>query len=677
MLTGGLALLAAAVLISWWAGLARSERASARWGVAAWTANIAGAVVFVIVGACALAGRPLRLDLGALAGFGPAALRVDALSGLFLVISFGVAVPALIAAAAPGNRRRPRLPAAIAVALIAIAIVITADNLFVLLFGWELLTVAFYLISGYDRHLPGRARGSVITVVFGKASGAALLMGALLLAARTHTFAFTAGTLDPHSAAGQASYALLLFGFGIKVGLVPAHIWMPQGYFAASGPARAVMAGAAVNVGFYGMWRTLDVFGAPVVWLACAVLVVGGVTAILGIAHAAVNPDLARLISWSSVENAGVITAGFGVALVGAAAAQPKLVAAGLVAGTAQVMAHALGKTLMFVSASTIEHATTTTDLDRLGGIVRRLPWAGSGLVIGSLTLAGLPLTAGFASEWFTLEALMQQFRVSSLAMQLSTAATGALVALTIGIAGVTFVRVVGLTAFGPARIDEPPLDLVGARVDRQWAYRLGVALLVVCCLGAAALAPLQVRMIARGLQPIVGDQAAGANAAPWVLQPVFAEFSALSPTWLWIVLPAMVALIAAFTTVFAGRNPFRARAVTPWSSASPGVDRGVGYTSSAYANPVRNVLANVLLTRTALLEADDKPTHDDVASQMYTYRIDVVDVIEQYFYRPLTRVVLVASRSAKKLQSGRLDAYMAYMLIAVLAVLAVVIATS
>jgi len=677
MLITGLSLLAAALLLSSCSGLAGSERAQARWSAAAWTANAAGAVALVVTGVGALAGRPQRVELGDLSGLGPASLHADALSGLFLVVSFGVAVPALIAAAAPANRHRPRLPAAVALALIAVGIVITADNLFVLLFGWELLSVAFYLIAGYDRDLPGRARGSVITVVFGKASGASLLMGALLLAGHTHTFAFTVDGLNPHSAAGQASYALLLLGFGIKVGLAPAHIWMPPGYFAAPGPARAVMAGSAVNVGFYGMWRTLNVLGPPPVWLICGVLIVGGLTAILGIAHAAVNPDLAVLISWSSVENAGVITAGFGAALVGAAAAEPRLVAAGLVAATAQVMAHALGKTLMFVSASTIEHTTATTDLDRLGGIARRLPWAGTGLVIGSLTLAGLPLTAGFASEWFTLESLMQQFRVSSLAMQLSTAATGALIALTIGIAGVTFVRVVALTAFGPARIGGPALDPVAARVDRQWPYRIGVALLVAGCLGAAALAPLQVRLIGAGLRPIVDKKAAGANAAPWVLQPVFAEFSALSPTWLWIVLPAMTAVIAGSATVFARRNPFRVRKVTPWSSASPGVDRGVGYTSSAYANPVRNVLSTVLLTRTALLEKEYEHDDDDLAARLYTYRIDVVDVVERYFYRPLSYGVLAVSRFARKLQSGRLDAYMAYMLIAVLAVLAVVIAAS
>jgi hydrogenase-4 component B len=677
MIAAGLVLLAAAVLISWCAGLPAAASTQRRLCGAAWTVNVAAAVLFVIAGAFGLAGRRQWFGLAGLAGLGPAGLCVDALSGLFLVISFGVAIPALIAAAASGNRNRPRLPAAVAIALAAVAVIITTDNLFVLLFGWELLTVAFYLLAGFDRDLPGRASGSVITVVFGKASGAAVLMGALLLASRTHSFAFSAGAVDPHSAVGQAAYALLLFGFGVKVGLVPAHIWMPRGYAAAPGPARAIMAGAAVNVGFYGMWRTLNILGPPPVWLVCVVLAVGGVTAILGIAHAAVNPDLAALISWSSVENAGVITTGFGVALVGASVGQPKLVAAGLVAGTAQAMAHALAKTLLFVSASTIEQATGTTNLDRLGGVLRRLPWAGTGLAVGSLTLAGLPLTAGFASEWFTLEALMQQFRVSNLAMQLTSAATGALIALTIGIAGVTFVRVVALTALGPARIDEPPIDPACARPDRQWSYRFGVAVLVVGCLGVAAVAPLQVRLIGSGLTPIVGDQAARANAKPWVLQPVYDDFSALSPSWLWIVLPLMAILIGGFATVFAGRNPFRARRVTPWSSASPGVDRGVGYTSFAYANPVRNVLSNVLLTRSELVEASAEPSANGAGSGSFTYRVDVVDLVERYFYQPLITALLVVSRIARRLQSGRLDAYMTYMLIAVLAVLAVVIATS
>jgi len=676
MIAIGFGLLAAAAVIGWFAGLTRpgSRRALTAF---AWVLNIVAAVAFVVAGAQGLSGhRPNPIDLGALGGPGPASLTVDALSGLFLIITFSVAIPVLSAAAASANPQRARLPSAVAAALAAVAVIMTADNFFVLLFGWEALTVAFYLLAGYDRALPGRAEGSVATAIFGRASGAALLIGALLLASRTHTFAFIADGVDMRSAVGQAASALLLLGFGIKVGLVPAHIWMPRGYAAAPGPARAVMAGVAVNVGFYGMWRTLHILGAPPVWLTCTVLVTGGVTAILGIAHAAVNPDLAVLVSWSSVENAGMITAGYGAALVGATACNPQLIAAGLVAGTAQAIAHALAKSSLFVSVSVIEQATGTTDLDRLGAVARQLPWAGTALVIGSFTLAGIPLTAGFASEWFTLESLMQQFRVSSLAMQLATGLTGALVALTIGIAAVTFVRVVALTAFGSPRIGEPPIDPEQARVDRQWPYRLAVVALVAGCLGAAAFAPLLVRLIAVGLRPIVGDQAAGANAKPWVLQPVFAEFSALSPSWLWIALPGLVLVLSVAATVFAGRNPWRARSVPVWSSASPGVHRGVGYTSFAYANPVRNVLSNLLLTRSELLRPATE-SDNGRAGYPVTYRVDVVDLVERFLYRPLSKGVLCLARTALRLQSGRLDAYLAYMLIAVLAVLAVVFATS
>jgi len=671
MIAAGLALAALAVVAGWPAGQRRGLQLTGS------AAVVASATAFVVAGARGLAGHQERVPLGGLGGLGPAALHVDPLSGLFLVIAGGVAVPALCAAAAFAGARHGRMIAALALTIGAVAVVVTADNVFVLLFGWEALTIAFYLLTGFHRDRPGRARASFVTVVFGKASGAALLLGGLLLTAHTHTFALDAAGVDAHSALGQAAYALLLSGFAIKVGLLPGHVWLPRGYAAAPGPARAVMAGSAVNVGFYGMWRTLQLLGAPPLWLVCAVLVLAGMSAIFGIAQAAVHPDLTVLIGWSSVENAGLILAGFGAALVGAAAEQPLLTAAGLVAATAQVITHAMGKSLLFTAASVIEGATGTTDLDRLGGIARRLPWAGTGLVIGSLTLAGLPLTAGFASEWFILESLMQQFRVSGLAMQLCTAVAGVLVALTVGVAGVTFVRVVALTAFGPPRIDEPAFDPAGTRVDRNTWLRIGIALLITGCLGVAALAPLEIRVIARGLAPLVGDQARGANAKPWVLQPVFSDFSALSPSWLWIVLPAMVVLIAVVASGLAGRRLDRVRWVAPWSSASPGVDRGVGYTSFAYANPMRNVLANVLLTRTELRGAPVAPSTQTIGQPVLTYRVEVVEIVDRYLYRPAIAALLAAARAAKRLQSGRLDAYMAYMLLAVLAVLAVIIAVS
>jgi len=685
----------------------------------AWALNTAASAVAVIAGVRGLNGTATIVSLGDLGGLGHGGLLVDPLSGLFVTISFAAAVPACLAAihrdaAAVGQRagsqhRSPdRLPGLVAAALASVLLVMTADHLFLLLFGWEALTVTFYLLAGYDRERPGGTRAAVLAGTFGKLSGAALLVGGLLAAHTSGSLSLATLSHAPHVGLSAVAFALLLAGFGVKVGLVPVQVWLPPTYSSAPGPARGLMAGVAVNVGFYGMWRTLQTLGPAPVWLAVAVLLVAGVTAVLGISHAAVNSDLAGLVSWSSVENAGVTLAGFGAALIGSASGQQQLMAAGLLAATAQVVAHSAGKTLLFTATSAIERTQGTTDLEAVHGIARRQPWVGAGLVIGAMTLAGLPLTAGFASEWLTLESLMQQFRISSLPMQLASATAAALIALTIGIAGVTFVRLVALTAFS-GNDTVTALDQANAPARRRdsanprasdgvhLAEKAAVALLILGCLGVAAAAPWEVRMISAGLEPLVGTTVEQAHADRWVLQPIYSDFSALSPSLLWVVIPALSVLSAVVAFAYSGRRLFQVRWVPAWSSGSPGVDRGVGYTSFGYANPMRKVLANILLTRQQLGEVEkaehdesthreraehpdqpaatkpEKAAHTTLVSADLLYRVDVVEVVERYLYHPALGLLLRTARLVKGFQSGRLDVYMAYMLIALLAMLAVV----
>ena len=679
----GYALFGLAVVLGVSASPSIPRRVSGPLAVTAWLSTAAGAAASVAAGTLGMTGQQVTLPLGVLGSLGTASLRVDRLSGLFLVISFGVAVPALLVGAQPAAAQRPRLPAVVAASMAALLTIFSADHLFVLLFGWESLTFSFYLLTGYDRGTPGRGDAAVGAVVFGKVSGACLLAGGLLLAAHAHSFVLAGLGHGAHGGVTAAGYALLLVGFGAKVGLLPLHVWLPASYAAAAPSARALMAGAAVNAGFYGMWRTLFILGAPPIWLVAVLLVVAGVTAVLGIAHCTVSPDLARLIAWSSVENAGVITAGYAMALAGTAAGLPQLTAVGLLAATAQVIAHSLGKSLLFLAAGEVEDRYGTTDLDRLRGIARRLPWTGGALVVGAMTLAGLPLTAGFVSEWFTLEALMQQFRVHRLPIQLAAALTGSLVALTVGVAGVAFVRLIALTAFSVP--DRPP---TGSIARTTVATRAAVLALSAGCLALAAAAPLEVRFVATGLRPIVGQTTNGALKSPWVLQPVFPDFSILSPSWLWIWLPVLAAVAVLLAVTFGGTRAFRVRRVPVWSSGSPGTDRGSGYTSFGYANPMRRVLANLLATRSELdsVASDVAAAQSDteipgsgvppaVAGDGLHYRVDVVEVVERYLFRPLVRFLLAASAMSKRLQSGRLDAYMAYMLVTVIAVLALVTA--
>ena len=285
----------------------------------------------------------------------------------------------------------------------------------------------------------------------------------------------------------------------------------------------------------------------------------------------------------------------------------------------------------------------------------------------GKCILAGLPPTAGFVSEWFLLESLMQQFRVTALGGRLTLALAGAAVALTAGFAGVTFVRLVGMIVLGPSGSE-------ARRGDYGWIGRVAIASLAACPLALAALTPLEIRVIAAGLSPAVpGALTMGALKSPWVLQPVFAGFSILSPSWLWVELPLMLGLVALLALGLSGRRLLRVRRVPAWRSATMGAAGADSYTAFGYANPTRRGLASGLHTQgvgAAVAPADDG---DQVPHLRYAS--DVVEVVETWLYRPVIGLFGVAVAYAKRLQSGRLDAYLLYMLIALVAVIAVVTA--
>jgi hydrogenase-4 component B len=653
----------------------------------------AGSGCLAAAGGFALTGRLVTLDVagwlgGPVPGQRAAGLAADRLSGLFLVMAFGAALPVSVAFASWARRQgsRPgRLGASYALALGAVAVIMTARDAFTALFGWESLTAAFYLLAGGSRRRRDRAGAAQITFAFGKLSGAALLIGLLLLATRSHSLQLASFAHVPGGAARTTAQTLLLAGFAIKAGLVPFQIWLPRGYAAAPGPARAIMAGVCVNVAFYGMWRTLALLGRAPGWLVGTVLVLGALSALLGIAHAAVQNRLSRVIAYSSVENTGLIVAGFGVALTGAAVGDRSLIAVGLLAATLQMVAHTAAKSLLFTSVAGLEAGAGGDDLEQLRARARRTPWSGFGLVVGSVTLAGLPPSVGFVSEWFLLESLMQQFRVPGLGYRLALALAGAAVALTAGFAGVTFVRLVGLVV---KRNGTEPVH--GAPLSYGWAGRAAVVVLCVCCLAISAVTPLEIRVIAAGLTPVLpGGLVMGALKSPWVLQPVFAGFSILSPSWLWLEMPVMLLVVVLFAWAVSGRRLVRVRRVPAWRSATIGVDGLDSYTAFGYANPTRRVLAGVLRTRAEVREVMLEPDGPDEGTGApdraeeaereqvahLRYDSDVVEVVETYLYRPVLRAFLAVVAVAKRLQSGRLDAYLLYMLIALVALIAVVTA--
>jgi hydrogenase-4 component B len=622
-----------------------------------------GCVLLVVVGlTAALDGARPVLELGGWLGFGQSALRADGLAGIFLALTglTGAAV-SLAYAGLPAGRWLTGLGCAL---LLFVAVAIGSEGAFLFLLAWEAITVCVYLIASAGASREDLLAG-YLTGGLAKIGGAALLAAFGLLYAHTHSFSLEVWAHASLSAGTRGVlFALFLVCFATKVGVVPLQGGLPAGYGSAPRLGAASLS-VALCAGFYGLWRfEFQILGPLPAWCGDALLILGGITALSGIAYALTQDNLRRFLGYSTVEHAGIVLVGLGVALLGHAAHMPTLAAAGLLAATLQVCAHNLAKTLALIGVDRVEQASGERTIDPLGGLSRRLPASALALGVSSLTLAAIPPLGGFVSEWFTFEALLQGFRMPTLLARLLCALAAAALALTAGLGLLAFAKYWGFIFLGPAR------SALGVlREPSRWPFGLAGLSLVILFLGTVA--PWEIHALGSGLQPLLGLNPASTTIShPLVLGPVFKEFSVLAPTWLSIVLPAYALLAALIVLVSRGRSVRRApvRRAPVWVTGSGAELAAVQYRPSAYSNPMRVILRGPLGYRSRLSAAGGQG-----APAQLTLDTRVVLAVDRFVYAPATALALRMAERVRAFQSGRLSAYLLYMLIALILALSLV----
>jgi hydrogenase-4 component B len=627
--------------------------------------SAAGCVLLVVVGVdAALGGARPVLELGGWIGLGDSALRADGLAGIFLALTGLTGAGVSFAyAGSPAGRGLTCLAGTL---LLSVAVAISSDNGFLFFLAWEGLTVCVYLIASAGRGREELLAG-YLTGGLAKLGGAALLAALGLFYAHTHSFSLQVWSHAslPAGTRGVA-FALLLACFATKIGLLPLQGGLPAGYGAAPRLGAASLS-VALCAGFYGLWRfEFQILGPLPAWCGDAMLIVGAVTALVGIVYALTQDSLRRFLGYSTVEHAGVVLVGLGVALLGQSAHQPVLAAAGLLAATLHVCAHNLAKTLALITVDRVEQATGRRRLDPLGGLGRYLPLSALALGVSSLTLAAIPPLGGFVSEWFTFEALLQGFRMPTLLSRLLCALAAAALALTAGLGLLAFAKFYSAIFLGQTRG-----QLVKLREPTRWPgglVGLGVVLLFL-----GTVAPWEIHAVGSGLNVLLGFNLASTTIShPLVLTPVFKGFSVLAPTWLSIALPAYALLAIAAVRVMRGNavrsSPVRRAPV--WVTGSGAELAAVQYRPSAYSNPMRVILRGPLGFRTRLIEEDN-----DGEESGTRFRLDtsVVLAIDRFVYAPATALVLRVAGRVRSIQSGHLSVYLLYMLIALILALSLV----
>lgn len=647
LLAAGYCLLAAGVLL---------PRLSPR---AATASAAVGCVLLAAVGFSTAASAHATVGIGSWLGFGPAAMVSDRLAGIFLALTgvTGAAVSLAMIARPPA-----RLVASLhALILFAVAVVIGSDQAFVFLLAWETITLSLYLLGSADRDRPGALVAGYFGGGISKLGGAALLGAFGLMYARTGSFELSAWLHAGHQLGSTRDvvFVLLLIGFGTKIGVIPFQGPLPPLYAAAPGASAATIS-IAFNAAFYGLWRLVYQVLAPApIWWGELLIVLGALGAMIGILYAVAQDEIKRFLGFSSIEHAGIVLLGLGVALVGQSVHEPKLAGAGLLAATLHLVMHGVAKTLAFLGADRVVAQTGEEDLRPLGGLAPRMPRTALGFGIAVLSLAAMPPFGGFVSEWFTLEALLQAFRLQSTFAQLVLALGAAMLALTAGIGLLAFAKLYSGAFLGLAR---STLTVAGDTTSSAVPF---LALAAVAA-GLGAVAPWEIRWLGHGLQDLLGFNLATTTIShPLVLGPVFPGFSVLAPTWLAVGIPAFLLAAALGVRVLLRPAVRRAPVWVSGTSVDPALFQ---YTPESYSNPIRVVLAGAYGYKRSVVA-----TPDEATGAPRTARTRVIPAFEHYLYRPLIAAMLRLSTRARRFQSGKLGFYLLYVLIVLLAVLALI----
>ena len=419
-----------------------------------------------------------------------------------------------------------------------------------------------------------------------------------------------------------------------------------------------------VKMGVYGVVRVgWDLLGGGPAWWGGVVLAIGLVSAMFGILHALVASDLKRLLAYSTTENVGLIFIGIGAAGLFASTGNRPLATVALAAAMLHVINHAAFKSLLFLGAGSIHTATGTRDLDRLGGLARRMPVTAATFAIGALAIAALPPLNGFVSEWLLLQSLVHSLPSKAVAVAVAMPVAVAVVALVGGLVVATFVK-----AFGTAFLAMPRSVEAEQAHESPRTMQIGLVVLSGACI-ALALAPT---MLAEPMQRVSNVVGGLADGRPIHTNGVYLQLAGiqagLSPLLLATGLAVM--MIIALAVVRRSRSRYTVREIPAWGCGRTVQTARMEYTATSFAEPLQRVFDDVLHPE---IDVDvDHRTESRHYVQAIRYRLHTRDAVEQRFYQPVLAAVRRWGNAARRMQNGSIHRYLTYSLVTLIVVLVV-----
>jgi hydrogenase-4 component B len=514
--------------------------------------------------------------------------------------------------------------------------VIAAGNVWVFMSAWELMSITSFFLVISNHHRKGVLASGYVYLVMSQLSAVAIVLGLLLIGASVHSMNFANwATSAPNLSAGTKNlvFALLGFGFAVKSGIIPFHIWLPRAHPVAPAPVSGLMSGVMIKLGIFGIIQFLmiDLGHTSVIW-SIVLLVAGAVSSLLGILYALMESDLKSMLAYSSIENIGIIFLGLGVMALGIDINRPSLEALGMIAALFHTLNHAIFKSQLFLVAGAVEQHTGTLDTERMGGLIRTIPGIAVGFLAGAMAISGLPPFNGFASEWLVFRGLLAAMNNAVPWLAGFGLLIVIILAMTSALAGMAFVKAMGVIFLG-----EPRKELRNAPIGRSMSWPI-LALGVV---------NLTIGLFSTRILPVIAHlYQNGPDRNPVQLFPTH------------VVTVSLLFLLALIAVLLLAR-PWRVQTVPRWNCGRI-PDASMQFTGTSFTKSIRTTLAAIYRPHRNLKRVG--PYAQDFPETLI-YEGGTTHVWERYLYHPGYLLAWWLSSHSTRLQAGPMRLYLTYLL--------------
>ena len=591
-------------------------------------------------------------------------LHIDTLAGFFLgiigviTLASSLFIPGYVREYIHSDYSLAVLGLATAFFITGMQLVVIADDAFVFMVAWELMSVSSYFLVAYEHKESANRRAAFLYLLMAQIGALFILLSFGVMAAFAGGFTFAsirATELTPFWAA--ITFSLGLVGFGMKAGIVPLHVWLPEAHPVAPSHISALMSGVMLKVAVYGFVRLVfDLLGELHWSWGVVLLVTGSVTALYGVLYALMQHDLKRLLAYHSVENIGIIYIGLGLSIIFFSTGLSTFGVLGLIASLYHTLNHALFKSLLFLGSGVMLSRGHERNLEHMGGLIRHMPWTALFFLIGCISISALPPFNGFASEWLTFQTALQATKLESGVLRAVIPIAAAMLALTGALAAACFVKVYGIAFLG-----QPRSRKVRRAREASTGMILAQAMLAALCLLFGVLPTTTVAGLNSIVKGLTGHGVTAATQQGWLwLTPVAPEVASYSAPLLLLGVLIALGVWAGIYLFSQGRRriqPVPRKA--PWDCGFGPLNSRMQYSATAFAMPIRHVFRALMLLHEEKTREMDTRLATRPSGLRYLFHAE--DVSWHYLYLPVERLLHATARRVARIQTGHLRHYLAY----------------